>query len=278
MGYTFQEPQWIPETAECTELYIYSWPLNSEIWGTNPCSWPGSSVHGILQARILEWVAISSSRESSWPRDRTRVSCISFIGRRILYRWAIGETHYHLLLQYTFIEINKHTCTGGCVHFTPMLFKGQLYYTFSYTYIPLYFNLKIRHSKRLTMIIKNRIIIAIYCSKSYVNVVSLSQNILLYKFDNFSILMHSSCIAAITFAAWGATAKPVKISFFLLHNFTTRRLILTVGLSNLSIWFFSLLIKSGILTFSLKGSTLQLLLGVSELPESLLLCIGSITR
>ena len=91
MGYTFQEPQWMPETAKCTEPYIYSWPLNSEIWGTNPCSWPGSSVHAILQARILEWVAISSSRGSSWPRDRTRVSCISFIGRWILYCWAIGE-------------------------------------------------------------------------------------------------------------------------------------------------------------------------------------------
>ena len=38
------------------------------------CSLPGSSVHGILQARILEWVAISSSRGSSQPRDRTRVS------------------------------------------------------------------------------------------------------------------------------------------------------------------------------------------------------------
>ena len=35
------------------------------------CSLPGSSVHGILQARILEWVAISSSRGSSQPRDRT---------------------------------------------------------------------------------------------------------------------------------------------------------------------------------------------------------------
>ena len=37
---------------------------------------PGSSVHGIFQARILEWVAISSSRGSSQPRDRTGVSCI----------------------------------------------------------------------------------------------------------------------------------------------------------------------------------------------------------
>ena len=39
------------------------------------CSPPGSSVHGILQARVLEWVAIPFSRRSSWPRDRTWVSC-----------------------------------------------------------------------------------------------------------------------------------------------------------------------------------------------------------
>ena len=41
------------------------------------CSLPGSSVHGILQARILEWVAISFSRGSSWPRNRSQVSCIT---------------------------------------------------------------------------------------------------------------------------------------------------------------------------------------------------------
>ena len=46
------------------------------------CSPPGSSVHGIFQARILEWVAVSSSRGSSQPRDQTCVSCI---GRQILY-------------------------------------------------------------------------------------------------------------------------------------------------------------------------------------------------
>ena len=40
------------------------------------CSLPGSSVHGIFQARVLEWVAISFSRESSQPRDWTRVSRI----------------------------------------------------------------------------------------------------------------------------------------------------------------------------------------------------------
>ena len=43
------------------------------------CSLPGSSVHGILQARILEWVAIFISRGSSPPRDQTEVSCI--VGR-----------------------------------------------------------------------------------------------------------------------------------------------------------------------------------------------------
>ena len=49
------------------------------------CSPPGSSVHGIFQARILEWVAISFSRGSSGPRDWTYVSCI---GRQILYLWV----------------------------------------------------------------------------------------------------------------------------------------------------------------------------------------------
>ena len=41
------------------------------------CSLPGSSVHGILQARILEWVAMPFSRGSSQPRDRTQVSCMA---------------------------------------------------------------------------------------------------------------------------------------------------------------------------------------------------------
>ena len=49
------------------------------------CSPPGSFVHWILQARILEWVVISYSRGSSQSRDQTRVSCISCTGRGILY-------------------------------------------------------------------------------------------------------------------------------------------------------------------------------------------------
>ena len=52
------------------------------------CSLPGSSLHGILQARVLEWVAISFSRGSSRPRDWTLVSCIP---GRLLNLWATRE-------------------------------------------------------------------------------------------------------------------------------------------------------------------------------------------
>ena len=49
---------------------------------------PGSSVHGILQARILEWLAIPSSRESSWPRNQTCISYISCTGWWVLYHFS----------------------------------------------------------------------------------------------------------------------------------------------------------------------------------------------
>ena len=52
---------------------------------------PGSSVHGISQAWILEWVAISSAARSSRPRDWTHIFCI---GRSDLYQWATREAHY----------------------------------------------------------------------------------------------------------------------------------------------------------------------------------------
>ena len=47
-----------------------------------------SSVHGISQARILEQVATSFSKGSSWPRNQTHISCVSCIGRRVLYHWG----------------------------------------------------------------------------------------------------------------------------------------------------------------------------------------------
>ena len=63
------------------------------LWSLD-CNLPVFSVHGCLQARILEWVAISYSRGSSWPRDQTQVSCIA--GRLLtawVTRWNIRGLH-----------------------------------------------------------------------------------------------------------------------------------------------------------------------------------------
>ena len=53
-----------------------------------------SSVYEMLQASILEWVAMSFSRRSSWPRNRTHVSYVSCIGRQFLYHYCyLGSPH-----------------------------------------------------------------------------------------------------------------------------------------------------------------------------------------
>ena len=80
-------PQW-SWPAGHTLVWVRTKPLQSclTLWNPMDCSLPGSSAHGILQARILEWVAMPSSRRLFWPRDRTRhVSYISCFGRRALY-------------------------------------------------------------------------------------------------------------------------------------------------------------------------------------------------
>ena len=67
------------------------------------CSLPGSSIHGIFQARILKWVAISSSSGSSWQRDWTRISCslpLSQLGSLYkLYLWEKQRLLIQSLLQ-----------------------------------------------------------------------------------------------------------------------------------------------------------------------------------
>ena len=55
------------------------------------CSPPGSSVHGILRTRRLEWVGMPSSRGCSQPRDQTHVSCVSCLGRWILHLSCQGS-------------------------------------------------------------------------------------------------------------------------------------------------------------------------------------------
>ena len=63
------------------------------------CSPPGSPVHGTAQAKILEWVDISFSRESSWPRDQTCGLLRLLHWQQILYHWATWEILHHQLIQ-----------------------------------------------------------------------------------------------------------------------------------------------------------------------------------
>ena len=96
-------------------LFVIPW--------TVACS--GSSVHGLFQARIPEWIAISSSRGSSLPRDQTPVSCIS---RRILYHCATWEAPCKHIQQVKQKNQNKtaifldsvllfqHVATGSSLH------------------------------------------------------------------------------------------------------------------------------------------------------------------
>ena len=62
------------------------------------CSLPGSSVHGILQARVLGWIAMPSSRGSAWPRDPTQSPVFPTLIGVFLTHWATWEVHFLLWL------------------------------------------------------------------------------------------------------------------------------------------------------------------------------------
>ena len=72
------------------------------LWDPMNCSLSGSSLHGILQARILEWVAISFSRGSSPPRDQTQVSRIA--GKHFNL-WATREVHSSIGLNKALVHV-----------------------------------------------------------------------------------------------------------------------------------------------------------------------------
>ena len=106
--------EWVSEVAQsCPTL---SGPMDYSLLG--------SSVHGIFQARILEWVAISFSRGSSQPRDQTRVSCI--VGRRFTV-WAMGGNELFQQQRYKphrFLSFC--TTLTGCTWFRALTHKQTL--------------------------------------------------------------------------------------------------------------------------------------------------------
>ena len=78
--------------SACLHARVFS--LSSCLTLFDTMSQPDSSVRGIFQARIPEWVAISSSKGSSRPRNWTHISCVSCIGRWILYHraaWSLSK-------------------------------------------------------------------------------------------------------------------------------------------------------------------------------------------
>ena len=82
------------------------------------CSLPGFSVHGILQTRILEWVAISSSRGSFWPRNQTHIAYVSCIGRQALYYYChLGLYSFKDSIPFWFIASIE--CSSLCYAINP---------------------------------------------------------------------------------------------------------------------------------------------------------------
>ena len=85
-----------PSVFSCSVVFDSLWPLGSLL---------GSSVHGIPQTRILEWVAYPFSRETSWLRNRTGVSCIA---GRFFTSWATREVHLDRAKQSTLNFIHSY--------------------------------------------------------------------------------------------------------------------------------------------------------------------------
>ena len=146
------------------------------MWVTQSCltlcdpkdySPPGSSVHGIFQARIPEWVAISFSRASSWPRDQTWVSCIA---DKLFTIWATREVINILPSKRILTTQNPPFCFFPPLLFLflffPDSFLGHLYFLQPHNkpFLTLY------PSKpcpgRLTFCILNQPVVVFHCTKS----------------------------------------------------------------------------------------------------------------
>ena len=78
-----------------------------------------SSVHGIFQARILEWVTIPFSRESSWPRNQIQVS---FTAGRSLTIWSSRETWYFFMLQWQILLDSEKVCRVKAMVFPVVMY------------------------------------------------------------------------------------------------------------------------------------------------------------
>ena len=100
------------EDKVCIYIYVYMHVCAQShlaLYDPMDCSPPASSVHEIFEARILEWVSISYSRVSSWLRDQTHISCISWVGRWIFHLLATWEAPVVYACMCVYICIQTYT-------------------------------------------------------------------------------------------------------------------------------------------------------------------------
>ena len=107
------------ESVSCSVMFNSLRPL----WTMGRSS-PGSSVHGILQARILEWVAISFARGSSWTRNQTWVSCIT---GRFFTIWTTTEAPDNYLWNWMYLWKNSIQITHFSLPLGPSEMPGSLH-------------------------------------------------------------------------------------------------------------------------------------------------------
>ena len=108
------------------------------------CSSPGSFVHCILPARMLEWAVISSFRGSFQPRDWTRISWVPCIASGLFYRWAIGEAPgLSLLNKKLFFKLS----------YPKLSFLSPFKHTHTYTHRASFKNKKSNYLKQKSIII-----------------------------------------------------------------------------------------------------------------------------
>ena len=93
---------WKEHTQKCNFVceYVCGYSIaqsSPTLWNPLDCSPPGSSAHGISQARIVEWVATASSRGSSWPRDWTHISWISYTAGEFFTAEPSGKPLYNFI-------------------------------------------------------------------------------------------------------------------------------------------------------------------------------------
>ena len=115
-------------------LYVHAYkavvvlvtPSCPALWDPMDYRPPGSSVHGIFQARILDWVAIPFSRESSWPRDWTWVS---YIESKFFNIWARGKIYMCICVYVCCV------CMCVCVILHTYFLKVEMLYQNVYAFI-----------------------------------------------------------------------------------------------------------------------------------------------